>query len=529
MSQKIQNDILDGPKLAVIYCRVSSKKQEREGDGLASQETRLRQYAALHGYTVTRVFSDKLTGSESQRPGLRDMIAFVAADRGRTYRIIFDHLDRFTRDFYLHADLRRAVAKTGATLETPGMVLDGRSSSRLMENVTVAFADYHRVNNAEQTRHRMQARLENGFAVFAAPGGYRYGRVAGLNGKVLVRKEPDASIIVEALEGYASGRFGSQADVQRFLEEHPLFPKPKGGKLPHQRVGDMLRNAVYAGYVEAPQWGVERRKGHHEPLITLETHQRIQDRLNGLRAVYRTHLAEDFPLRGSVMCDDCSGPLTACWSTSGSKQRKRHAYYQCPRKGCESYGKAIRRDVIEGEFEAMLRTAQPSPQIVKLAGAMFKELWRRKQANVEKEAAALRAALANVEKQVEQYVERIVETSVPAVVRALEGKIESLENEKLLLRERVANVAPQGDFERRLRTALEFIGSPWKLWASGQYEARQMVLKLTFADKLRYKRGEGLRTPDLTLPFKVLANFSGADLGMAHPRCVSTLIASLII
>lgn len=122
-----------------------------------------------------------------------------------------------------------------------------------MENVTVAFADYHRVNNAEQTRHRMQARLENGFAVFAAPGGYRYSRVAGLNGKVLLRQEPEASIIVEALEGYASGRFGSQTDVQRFLEDHPLYPKPKGGKLPHQRVGDMLRNAIYAGYVEAPQ------------------------------------------------------------------------------------------------------------------------------------------------------------------------------------------------------------------------------------------------------------------------------------
>ncbi|MGX5774994.1 recombinase family protein [Methylorubrum zatmanii] len=85
---------------AVIYCRISSKKQEREGDGLASQETRLRDYCLRMGYNVVKVFRDKLTGSESQRPGLREMLAFVGANKKVRYRIVFGHLDRFTRDFY---------------------------------------------------------------------------------------------------------------------------------------------------------------------------------------------------------------------------------------------------------------------------------------------------------------------------------------------------------------------------------------------------------------------------------------------
>ncbi len=318
--------------LAVIYCRISSKKQDREGDGLASQETRLREYAARCGYQIVEVFRDKLTGSESQRPGLRDMIAFVAGDKKNSYRILFDHLDRFTRDFYLHADLRRAVAKTGALLETPAGVLDGPSSSRLMENVTVAFADYHRVNNAEQTLNRMKSRLQNGFAVFCAPSGYRFGRVSGLNGKVLVREEPAASIVVEALEGYASGRFESQAMSSASWRSIPPTPSRRTARVPHQRVGDMLRNPIY-GLRRSAQVGHRSPQGHHEALISLETHQRIQDRLNGLRSTYRTDLSVDFPLRGFVICDDCDGPLTACWSTSGSSQRKRHPYYQCPEAG----------------------------------------------------------------------------------------------------------------------------------------------------------------------------------------------------
>ena len=37
---------------AVIYCRVSSTKQRIEGDGLASQEVRCREYARMKGYDV---------------------------------------------------------------------------------------------------------------------------------------------------------------------------------------------------------------------------------------------------------------------------------------------------------------------------------------------------------------------------------------------------------------------------------------------------------------------------------------------
>ncbi|WP_238309330.1 hypothetical protein [Methylobacterium organophilum] len=117
------------------------------------------------------------------------------------------------------------------------------------------------------------------------------------------------------------------------------------------------------------------------------------------------------------------------------------------------------------------------------------------------------AGLAQIDKQVDQLVDRIVETSVPAVVRALEEKLQRLENEKLLLREKSASgAAPRGNFDLRLRTALAFIANPWNLWSTGRIEDRRAVLKLTFADRLRYKRGEGFRTANLTLPFKVLAD-----------------------
>lgn len=96
------------------------------------------------------------------------------------------------------------------------------------------------------------------------------------------------------------------------------------------------------------------RQGHHEPLISYQTYTRIQERLKGTaKAPARKDISADFPLRGFILCDDCSRPLTANWSKS--KTGARHAYYICRNKACVSHGKSIRRDDLEKDFEGLLQ------------------------------------------------------------------------------------------------------------------------------------------------------------------------------
>jgi hypothetical protein len=195
-----------------------------------------------------------------------------------------------------------------------------------------------------------------------------YEKASG-HGKILVRDEPLASVLKEALEGYASGRFQIQAEVKRFLETHPEFPKGCYGTVTNQTVTNILTRPVYAGCVEAPNWGMSLRKGHHEPLISFETFKKIEERINGkAKTPARKDLNMDFPLRGAVVCGHCQTPLTACWSTG---RAARHPYYLCPKRGCESYGKSIRREKIEGEFEALLTSLRPAESVFTTAKAMF--------------------------------------------------------------------------------------------------------------------------------------------------------------
>ena len=141
-----------------------------------------------------------------------------------------------------------------------------------------SVSQHQREKNSEQTKNRMRARTLNGYWVFQAPIGYRYERQGG-HGNVLVRNEPYASILQEALEGYASGRFETQVEVKRFLERQPQYPKDlPNGEIRNQRVAEILTRPVYAGYIEVPNWDVSLRKGHHEGLISFETFEQIQKR-----------------------------------------------------------------------------------------------------------------------------------------------------------------------------------------------------------------------------------------------------------
>lgn len=374
-----------------------------------------------------------------------------------------------------------------------------------IETVIAAQGQLERKQNARQVLQKMKARLERGYYVFSKPMGYRYEKNP-VDGQVLVRHEPIASILQEALEGYASGRFQLQAEVKRFLESHPEIPKCSNGEVKATRVTEILTRPVYAGYVESENWDVSLRQGRHEPLISYETHLKCLERVKGsCHAPQRKNIDADFPLRGAVACGDCGGPLTSCWSKGRSGH---HPYYLCVKRGCASYGKSIRRDVLEGQFEELLKDMVPSTNLFKGGFAMFKKLWDHRLASGETRTRSLKIELAKIEAQVEQFLDRIADANVPSVVTAYENRIQKLEDQKIVLAEKIASSGrPLKTFDESLRTALEFLANPLKLWETGHLENKRMVLKLAFAERLTYVRNEGFRTANLAWPFKALSHF----------------------
>ncbi len=506
----------DRPKSrALIYCRVSSKKQSNEASGLDSQEFRCRQYAESQGYSVEAVFPDDVSGGGDfmNRTGMVALLRYLDRQAGKSYVVIFDDLKRFARDTEFHIRLRRELQLRNASVECLNFRFEDTPEGKFVETVFAAQGQLEREQNARQVRQKMKARVEQGFWVFRAPVGYTY--VKSLRGgKELIRNEPLATIVQDALEGYATRRFASLTEVKRYLESQPLFPKDlPNGEIRHQTVLRLLQKAVYAGYVSAPKWGVSLRKGHHEPLISLEVFQRIEQRLNeGTYAPMRKDIKEDFPLRGAVACGGCGTPLTAGWCTG---KYKKYPYYFCRKRGCGEYGKVIARGKIEGEFRGLLSRLQPAPMLAEIVTAMFRDSWNQQLDQTSSRSEALKQASLDVERKIEEMIERIVETSNPRVIAAYERRIAELDREKLLLQEKAGAAAqPRGTFDELFELAIGFLSSPCNIWHSNHLSLQRTVLKLVFSEHLAYDRNEGFRTPKTTLPFKVLRGFSGEESGM---------------
>jgi len=275
---------------AIIYCRVSSTKQKSDGGGLDSQEHRCRKYAQAQGYEVEAVFPDDASGGGDfiKRPGMVALLSFLDAQPDKEYVVIFDDLKRFARDTEFHIKLRREFQTRRARIECLNFKLDDTPEGKFVETIFAAQGELEREQNRRQVVQKMKARVENGYYVFCPPVGYRYTKDR-LHGKLLTRDEPVASIVAEALEGYAAGRFSSLSEVKRFFEARPEFPKSSSdGSVRITKAKEILERPTYAGYIEAPNWGVGLRKGHHEPLISFSTYERIQARLKVRTAVRKS-------------------------------------------------------------------------------------------------------------------------------------------------------------------------------------------------------------------------------------------------
>lgn len=68
-----------GRRQAVIYARVSSKEQEKEGFSIPAQLKLLKEYAAANGFAVAQKYVDVETAKQTGRAAFGEMVAYLAA------------------------------------------------------------------------------------------------------------------------------------------------------------------------------------------------------------------------------------------------------------------------------------------------------------------------------------------------------------------------------------------------------------------------------------------------------------------
>src|SRR4051794_38762740 len=79
---------------ALLYARVSSKDQEKEGFSIPAQLRLLRDYAASKGFVITQEFTDIETAKASGRTNFTRMIMYLKKHQAECRTILVEKTDR---------------------------------------------------------------------------------------------------------------------------------------------------------------------------------------------------------------------------------------------------------------------------------------------------------------------------------------------------------------------------------------------------------------------------------------------------
>ncbi len=336
-------------KQAVIYARVSSKEQEKEGYSIPAQLKLLHDYAAANGFAVAQEYIDVETAKQTGRAGFGAMLAFLRATP-EVRAILVEKTDRLYRNFrdwvtIDELDLDLHFVKEGVVL-TP----DARSSEKFIHGIKVLMAKNYIDNLSEETRKGMKEKAEQGFWPTRAPLGYR--NVVGPDGKKTIEVDPLlAPVIVRLFEWYAQGDISLKEAAQRAHAEGLAYPK-SGAKVAVSAVHTILHNRLYAGLVE---WNGKIVQGKHQALVSVELWERVQAVLSGRFAKKRKRGKHDFAFSGMISCAVCGCAVV------GEIKKQRYIYYHCTGfsdAGRDDPGacrrKYVREEALEAQFTAML-------------------------------------------------------------------------------------------------------------------------------------------------------------------------------
>src|SRR5215470_3607831 len=198
---------------AVIYARVSSKEQEKEGFSIPAQLKLLKEYAAASGLAVAQEYVDVETAKQTGRAAFDEMVGYLKAHTSVRVMLVekTDRLYRNLKDWVTLDDLdvEMHFPKEGAVLSR-----ESRSSEKFMHGIKVLMAKNYIDNLSEEARKGMQEKAEQGIWPTVAPLGYR--NVGRPDGKRIIEPDPkSAPIIARLFEWYATGTLSLKEAAQK--------------------------------------------------------------------------------------------------------------------------------------------------------------------------------------------------------------------------------------------------------------------------------------------------------------------------
>ena len=464
---------------ALVYARVSSKDQEREGFSIPAQLELLRHYATDRRLRIVQEFVDVETAKQAGRAAFGQLISFVRKHPRRLVLLVekTDRLYRNLRDWVTvdELDLEIHLVKENVMLSP-----ESRSHEKFMHGIKVLMAKNYVDNLSEEIKKSMLEKARQGIWPSFAPIGYR--NIVGPGGKRIIEPDPAAAPIVARLfDTFAKGNVSIKELARAMRAEAATL---RGQKLYTSFVHRILRKRIYCGDFD---FGGVTYRGTYAPIVPRETWERVQ-RLLDRRAEDKTRkVKHEFALTGLVHCGHCGCLMV------GELKKARYVYYHCTGNRGRCGEPYVRQERLEHEFAQTLRQLSIAPATM---------AW------LERTAAEMETATEQVTRRLKADYDRLQARIETMYLDKLDGRIDSGFYDQKAAEWRRQQRELQAQMTTGARSATEAVGLIRQVsTACGSFDQQPSPQKRKLieeiVEKASWQNGE-LRAV-LTAPFSVLA------------------------
>lgn len=442
-------------KIGAAYIRVSDERQDEYSPD--SQLKLIRKYAKNNDYIIPDeyIFYDDGISAKSakKRAAFNKMIALAKSDDKPFESIFVWKFSRFARNQEESIVFKSLLKKKGVSVISISEPIIDDVFGSLIERIIEWMDEYYLIRLSGEVKRGMTEKASRGEPMCHPAFGY------DLTNKQYV---PNAeSVYIKQIFNYYLNGMGER-EIARKLALQGV--RTHRGNPPDNRLIDyILHNPIYIGKI---RWSTDgkaasRRNydndnimivdGSHEPLIDLDTWNKVQELLMENKKKYKKYQRREQPvqfmLKGLVHCDNCGATLILQSTKCPSMQCHNYARGSCGISHSLSIAKA-NKAVIEALKTAVSTlqftiepAAQSEPQRLDFNKLIYSE--RNKLKKIKE------AYLSGVD-TLEEYQQNKIE--IQEVIERLERERETAEtaNPKL----------DKKDFSKRIVNVIDFIKSP---------------------------------------------------------------------
>jgi len=362
-------------KKALIYCRVSTEDQAKEGYSLEAQEKFCSRFAQEKGYQITEIYCDEgKSATTLDRPALQDLLAQCQQDRS-VNAVIVQETDRLARNTKDHLTIRAILKKAGIKLISVAQpMLDDSPEGNMIDTILASVNQFQSDINSRKTKKGLQEKFNSGWFPGWAPLGYINKTV---NDKNITVPDPERwHLVKKALKMYLTGIY-SALEIADILYKKGLTSKT-GKKICNSIMINTLKNPFYYGLM---CWKGQEKMGNHKKMITLSEYKQILAIMESHNCHGSRRRKYNFLLRGFIFCDICGQRYTAEKHRAG----KITDYYHCSARSKKHSSKKqnISVEDLEKLVEEKFKDIQFSKELISLTIEKIKRFYNERNAETE--------------------------------------------------------------------------------------------------------------------------------------------------